>query len=572
MNKWGTLLALLMTLTMLLACSPAKSDLTTSPTANADSTSKLTTALIHNEKSLSGEYLTPNPVENSMPIYGGTLSQAITGLRSFDAHQLVGYGPTVTLPIFNQLVMFDLNYKETVPETVVGDLADNWETSEDGTEIVFHLHKGVKWQDGVPFTSDDVVYSLEKMTDVNRSAISSWFPAYQSVEKIDENTVKVHLKYASAGFMLALAQGESQVQPYHLSGNDDQSAAFAIGTGPFILTEYLPGVHFKYKRNPDYWKKDKYGNWLPYLDGIIIYKMSNASIDDALIARRLDLKGTVTGSAGLDTYNTMKNGAPELLWQRRDRVNGYLIYLNTSKSPLNDIRIRRAMGLILKEEDLIIGGCGDVIFGLPDAGILYPAWGLPKEEVNKLMGWDKPYNERVTEAQQLMTEAGYENGLKLTMLASAGTTTNACLVFGDELRNTLKIETNVVTNVGTIEMFKRVGENNYDGLLWDFTVMDPIQVATFFATGGAANYSQYSNPKLDEILADLDHVLDPDLRREEIQNVDRILLTDLPALPTGLFPANMMPYYPWVKNLRWNYISYSNINRLEDVWIDESLR
>jgi len=561
-------IVVVMAFASLAGCGPNPQ--TTTPTSQATIPPELTSAPVVQNSSTA--YLTPNPVETQMPIYGGTISHAISGIRSLDAHQLVGYGPTVTLPVFNQLVMYDQNYKETVPETIIGDLAEKWETSADGKDITFYLHQGIKWHDGVPFTADDVVYSLDKMTDPNRSVISSWFPAYQSTEKVDENTVIVHLKYASAGFMLALAQGESQIQAYHLASTDGQSAAFAIGTGPFTLTEYLPGIHLKYKRNPEYWKKDKYGNQLPYLDGIVIYIMSNVAMGDALVSRQLDLKGTVTGSAGLDTYNAMKNGAPELLWQRRDRYNGYPIYLNTSKPPLDDIRVRRALGLVLIEKDLIIGGCGDVMFGLTDAGILHPAWGLPKEEVVKLMGWDRPYEERVAEAQKLMAEAGYADGFKLTILSSTGTTSNAGLVFAEQLRQNLKIMADVVSNIGTIEMFKRVTENNYNALLWDFSINDPSQAGTFFGTGGSSNYSHYSNPKLDEILNNLDHVLDPQQRREDIQSVDRILLTDLPALPTGLFPANIMPYYPWVKNIRWNYISYSNINRMEDIWIDPSLK
>jgi peptide/nickel transport system substrate-binding protein len=525
-------------------------------------------------ETLSGTYLTPNPVEMSLPIYGGTLAHAINGLRSLDAHQLVGYGPTATLPVFNQLVMFDISYKETVPETIIGDLAERWETSPDGMEITFKLHRGVKWHDGVPFTADDVIYRLEKMTNVNYSAISDWFPAYQNTDKIDEYTVKVHLKYPSAGFLLALAQGESQIQSLHLSGTDPQSTAFAVGTGPFMLMEYLPQVHLKYKRNPDYWKNDKYGNQLPYMDNMTLYILSNVAIHESIIGRRLDLKGTVTGCATLDTYNYLKNGAPELLWQRRDRYNGYPIFINTRHKPLDDIRVRRAMVLVLKEDDLIIGFGGDVMFGLTDVGILHPAFGLPKEEVLKLTGWDKPFEERVIEAQQLMAEAGYPNGFKLSMVTT-GTSNQAAgatLVFADALRKYLMIDVEVNTGMGTIDLFKRVEEDTYDTFTWDLTIMDPVQLANYFATGGYANWAKYTNPELDKMLTELDYIIDPDKRRETIWAIDRILLTDLPALPTGCFPPNFMPYYPHVKNLRWNYISYSNINRLEDVWIDESLR
>jgi hypothetical protein len=74
------------------------------------------------------------------------------------------------------------------------------------------------------------------------------------------------------------------------------------------------------------------------------------------------------------------------------------------------------------------------------------------------------------------------------------------------------------------------------------------------------------------MLAELDHIVDPVERREVVWAIERQLLTDLPILPTGTFIGNMMPYYPHVKNLRWINMRYSNTVRLEDVWIDESLR
>jgi len=509
-----------------------------------------------------------------MPIYGGTLEYGYWIPRSFDSHQKVGYGPTAGLPVFNQMVMFNIDYKDVVPENIVGDLAERWETNSDGTEITFYLHQGIKWHDGVAFTSDDVVYSLDKMADVNRSVIYDWFTAYESTEKIDEYTVKVHLKYPSAGFMIALAQGESEIQSLHLSGADPQSADFMVGTGPFILTEYKPGVHMKWERNPDYWKYDKYGNQLPYLDGMTMYHMAASTADDLLISRRLDLIGPPHGVGIKSRIDYLKQGAPELLWQKRERITGSVIFLNTKHQPLDDVRVRRALGLVLDERDLIIGYAGDPALGITDVGLLHPSFGLPKEEVLKLMGWDKPYEERVAEAQRLMAEAGYPDGFRMNMMSTETTEgrAGATLVFAEALRKYLKINVEVSVGLGSIELNKRLTEDNYDTYTYTLDVPDPVQLNIFFGTTGYSNWSKYANPDLDKMLVELDRILDPTKRREAIQAIERVLLTDLPALPTGCFPPAMMPYYPWVKNLRWMPLLYSNINRLEDVWIDESLR
>jgi len=511
-----------------------------------------------------------------MPIYGGTLVYGHWTPRTFDAHQLVGYGPTGTLPTFNQLVMFDCTYKETVPENIIGDLAESWELNQDGTEITFKLHQGVKWHDGVLFTADDVVYSLDKMTDVNRSAISDWFPAYQSSEKVDDYTVKARLKYASAGFMISLAQGESQIQAKHLSGTDGQSADFMVGTGPFILTDYIVQVHLKWRRNPEYFKKDHYGNQLPYLDGLIFYHAGGSTTDEMLLGRRLDFRNTTTGSASADNYENLKTGAPELLWQKRDKDWCSVMLVNLKHKPLDDIRVRRALGLLIEESDLIVGYCGDSSFGITDIGLLQRSFGLPTEEVRQLMGWEsKSYDERVAEAQRLMSEAGYPDGFELNMMCTGSSSQHAgvSLVFADALRKYLKIDCKVNSGLSGVEIEKRLDADNYDIYTTSLNVgPDPAHLQIYFKTGGYANASNYSNPELDSMLNGLDYVTDPIKRREAVWQIERVLLSDLPALPTGCFIANFMPYYPHVKNLRFTNMSYSNVNRLEDVWIDPALK
>lgn len=563
MKKLGILVTILVILATLLACGPGKETVPLPEKTTEPPTAESPTA-----------HLTPNPVETSMPQYGGTITYAMTIPRSLDGYQDVGYGPMGQLPVFNQLVTFDLNYKETVPENIIGDLAESWEISSDGTEITFKLHQGVKWHDGMPFTADDVVYSMDKMADPNRSVITARILAYESSEKIDDYTVKVHLKYPSAGFMIGLAIGDAQVQAKHLSSVDGNTAAFAVGTGPFLLDGYMPGLSIKYKRNPNYFKKDKYGNQLPYLDGLnIVYSAGQA--DEMLISKRTDMKSPVSSVVSIDTWNVLHDGAPELVYQPKYPDWGATIYLNTSKTPLDDIRVRRAIGLVLVEEDLIVGYSGDVKFGIPGQGLLAPSLGIPQEEVAKLMGWDKPYSERVSEAKKLLAEAGYADGFTLDFLSTKGSGTGgytgALLVFGDALLKNLNINVTLSAVAGT-EVQKRLSEDNYQAYMTSLSVgQDPVQLTTYFGTGQSANYPHYSNPELDKMLADLDRIVNPEKRREAIWGIERTLLTDLPALPTGCFITNYMAAYPYVKNLRYINLSYSRACGFDEVWIDSDI-
>jgi len=172
-----------------------------------------------------------------------------------------------------------------------------------------------------------------------------------------------------------------------------------------------------------------------------------------------------------------------------------------------------------------------------------------------------------------MAEAGYAEGFKISMLSfgSSGSSAGVNLVYADILRRNLKIESEV-NALTSAEMAQRLKDNNYD-MHTDIMYIgeDPIKLVKYFGTGGSSNTSHYSNPELDNKLAELDRIIAPEKRREAIWDIERILLTDLPGLPTGTFIANIMPYYNWVKNIRWNYTSYSNVCRWEDIWIDQSI-
>jgi peptide/nickel transport system substrate-binding protein len=166
------------------------------------------------------------------------------------------------------------------------------------------------------------------------------------------------------------------------------------------------------------------------------------------------------------------------------------------------------------------------MWGIPDTGLLSPAWGLPKDEVKELMGWDMTWDERVAEAQRLMAEAGYPDGFKLNALSAeaAGTRTSSTLVLADALLKYLKIDTSVSVGQGTVEIEKRRAANNYDIYTRTLDIMDPIQLRDFFGTDGFANYANYSNPDLDAKMANLDHILNPQQRKEAIWEIERVPL------------------------------------------------
>ena len=177
--------------------------------------------------------------------------------------------------LFNTLIKVDVSSR-----TIVPDLADSWEASPDATEFTFHLHPGVTWHDGTPFTADDVVYTITWGAQ-NYPSYKGFLPQWNrvqgaadvlnttnplpGVEKIDDLTVKLTLEAPNADFLVGLADMAHAIMPEHLlkdlTAADAEKVDFTlctpgatIGTGPYTLASYAGDQQAEFVANPNYFK------------------------------------------------------------------------------------------------------------------------------------------------------------------------------------------------------------------------------------------------------------------------------------------------------------------------------
>lgn len=144
--------------------------------------------------------------------------------------------------------------------TITGLLASSWDISDDGLTYVFHLVDGVKFHDGAPLDAAAVVRSLERRRDGDL-ILSYFFGNVAAIEALDAATVAITLEHAQPSFLdgLASAWGAKIISPKALAEHDggDQATTWlnehAVGTGPFMLTEFRRGEGYALQRNEDYW-------------------------------------------------------------------------------------------------------------------------------------------------------------------------------------------------------------------------------------------------------------------------------------------------------------------------------
>jgi peptide/nickel transport system substrate-binding protein len=228
---------------------------------------------------------------------GGTLSvSAITDPKSWNPVTSNENSTTqYTNMMLRGLVDIDPNTSAVVPE-----LAKDWEASEDGLTLTFHLRRGLRWSDATPFTADDVVFTFNDLyynedVDTNtRDILQLPDGTYPQVEKVDDYTVRVTLSMPFRPIFSALGASilpEHALASYVHKRNPDVPADMfnsvwgidtnpseLVGMGPFMVTEYEVDQYVVLERNPYYYHVDPNGVQLPYLDRYIVHIVADQDV------------------------------------------------------------------------------------------------------------------------------------------------------------------------------------------------------------------------------------------------------------------------------------------------------
>ena len=305
--------------------------------------------------------------------------------------------------IYNELVEYKSGSTDIAP-----GLADSWDISSDGLTYTFHLHQGIKFQDGTPFNADAVVAWLDRLLNkenpnyyAKRPGIDSYvdftFHGVDIYKKLDDNTVQIHMTKPNAEFLNSLAMvwmGVTSPAAVEKYGQDFYK--HPVGTGPFKFVEWVPNDHVTLDANTDYWKGK------PKLSKLIYRVIPESSV------RVMELqKGTVDVLADVSPADsiTLKGvNTVSLIEQPGLMVNG--VALPTQVKPFNDPRVRQALNYAIDKDNINKFLFKDLATTM-NSPLPPTEWSYDKS----LPGY--PYN--VDKAKQLLNEAGYPNGFDATL-------------------------------------------------------------------------------------------------------------------------------------------------------------
>lgn len=266
-------------------------------------------------------------------------------------------------PIYNRLLEFTKGTTETEP-----GLAESWEVSEDGTEYLFHLREDVQFHSNDQFTpsrplnADDVIFSLTRQYDEENPynsyvAGSQWeywnsmsmTEFVESIEKVDDLTVKITLTQPYAPFLANLAMPFASIMSKEYAdqlmeaGNPELLNQQPIGTGPFEFVAYQTDAVIRYQSFDDYWAGVE-----PIDDLVFAISTDPAVRQQRLVAGECHVMAYPNPS---DVPSLQEN--PDLNVLEQEGLNiGYFAY-NTQQEPFDDPAVRKALNMAINKEAII---------------------------------------------------------------------------------------------------------------------------------------------------------------------------------------------------------------------------
>ena len=496
---------------------------------------------------------------------GGRLAVSQAGdPPSFDLHrESTTYTNYVTSMTYNQLVRFDPLIGAESPETIVSDLASEWEISPDGQTYTFHLVQNAKYHDGTPLTANDVKRSYERQ--INREGELAAPPRGDqlgpigSMDTPDDFTLVMNMSRPVSSLSMLPILGQSWMAIYATKDIEAfDRKALPNGTGAFIMKSYDQGAKVTLDRNPEYWQES-----LPYLDGVDVYIIPDPSTALAnfqggqihvYALNRQDVTGVGETMAGKATLQQ----SPSL---------GFNVINFGGREPWTDVRVRQAVAMSMNKQTAIdVVNAGDGRYGgyMPADGY----WSLNREELATVAGYAEWDDAHIAEARKLLDASGVAASLDATILTRQGASFEPfSLYIQDQLA---KVGINAALDIQeTASAYDILAKRDFDLAPWNHGIAldDPDAVfSEFYITGGVRNYSQVSSPEIDDLYLQQSQEQDPEARREMVKELQYVAMPEYSKVVTNWSNAREM-VWDTVKDYVLHQNGYNN-RQWRQVWLD----
>ncbi|AOO81185.1 peptide ABC transporter substrate-binding protein [Bosea vaviloviae] len=428
---------------------------------------------------------------------------------------------------------------------VVPGVAESWTMSPDGKTYLFKLRSTAKWSNGDPVTASDFVFSLRRIVNpetgakyanilypllnaekINKAAADARLDDL-GVKAIDERTLELRLERPTP-YLLELLTHQSGLPVHPASvakfGKDFVKPENWVSNGAYVLKEFVPNSHIRLDKNKAFHDAANVK-----IDTVIYYPSS----DLAAAARRFQAGELhLTSDIPADQIKQLREKLGDQV-KVAPYLGTYFLIINSAKKPFDDVRVRRALSLVIDREFI-----ADEIWGgtmLPAYGVIPPNIGNYGERAEADFKNASPLD-REDEAKKLLAAAGFGPGVPLKVQLRYNTTDNnrRTMIAVAEQWKAIGVETSFINTDGKTHFaFLRDG-GDFDvaryGWIGDYS--DPQNFLFLFQSDNTGfNSGKYDNPTFDKLMKTAADEIDLVKRAAILREADAILAADVPWIP-----------------------------------------
>ncbi|MFA5670393.1 MAG: ABC transporter substrate-binding protein [Balneolaceae bacterium] len=482
---------------------------------------------------------------------GGTFTMGImnriTSLDPANGNAYSGEGNVYPL-LYDRLLRKDLSTGAYIPE-----LATSWEFSSDGKQLTLFLRKGVTFHDGTPFNAAAVKFNLDRSLDpTDATQAYTYFTYVDSIEVIDDYTVRINMKQPSAVILDALIyRGGFILSPTAMTKYKGDYNEHPAGTGPFKFVEWIPGISLTVVKNENYWDIGEDGQPLPYLDKIVFKVIADDSV------RIVELQ---TGAADLivrvpSHSMDVVSKYPNLDLVKSITADTFRLYLNMRKAPYNNLLVRQAINYAF-DRNLMAERL------TPKQGAVHPFLYLPEDPAYSQYN---PYSYDPSKAVGLLNKAGFDKGFKADLMIIAREPDNTLAPAIQSYLEDIGIQTKILS-LERLAFVDRGISGDFDIALAQSTIPLPsnfIFLSQQLRSDGPVNRAAWNNKEFDKLLDTLSVTNDLNTQSILLKELQKVCLDD--AGQTFLFTREHYDArHTKVHNLEF---SFEGSYRLNEVWI-----
>ena len=490
-----------------------------------------------------------------IPVEGGVLKLLGSDPPTLDPHQTGDVTSSrYILEVFGGLLTINPDL------AIVPDIAQSWDVDSDGMGYTFRLNPAVTFHDGRKVTASDVQWSLERATapETEAPAVDTFLgdivgakakldgeaDSISGVSVIDDQTIRMEIDGPKAYFLSKMTYPTSFIVDRANVESGRTWAQSPNGTGPFMLTEYEPGVLMRLERF------DNYHLGPAMLDAV---EFNLAGGQGLLMYENDEIHAGGIGTALLEMFHDPSNPLHDELHQGPPEFDVFYIGMNTAEPPFDDVNVRLALNYAIDRETIAEVLLEDA--GVPAKGILPP--GFPAYNPN-LPGYEYDPDK----ARQLLADSKYGSPndsndgasyppITITLPGSFGSTTDPLTeVILATWEEQLGIQMDLLqTEWATyLQDLRDRRFQIFGGLGWIADYPDPENfLDVLFHSESDNNHTHYSDPELDALLERARVEQDQQARFAMYQEAERMLLDGAPWAP--LYHTNGDHYLikPYVK-------------------------